>query len=79
MTLCISPLGRTYRNISVLNASGVVQQRAAHDFDRPLHVVSDKRKRKAAPEEAAAAEAPRPGFFWRLSRERRRSLERRGR
>ena len=27
---------RTYRNISVLNTSGQVQQRTAHDFDRPL-------------------------------------------
>ena len=37
---------RFFRGISVLNASGIVQQRAAHDFDRPLHVVSDRRKRK---------------------------------
>eukprot|EP00966_Prymnesium_polylepis_P257566 5950260-Prymnesium_polylepis.1 len=29
---------RTFRGISVLNASGIVQQRAAHDFDRPLHI-----------------------------------------
>ena len=39
---------RTYRNISVLNTSGIVQQRTAHDFDRPLNVVSDRRKRKVA-------------------------------
>ena len=62
---------RIFRNISVLNASGVVQQRASHDYDRPLQVVSDRRKRKAAEPEAAA---PRLGFFWRLSRELRRSL-----
>ena len=37
---------RTYRGISVLNTSGIVQQRTAHDFDRPLNVVSDRRKRK---------------------------------
>ena len=55
----------------MLNASGVVQQRASHDYDRPLQVVSDRRKRKAAEPEAAA---PRLGFFWRLSRELRRSL-----
>ena len=26
---------RFYRNMSVFNVSGVVQQRAAHDYDRP--------------------------------------------
>eukprot|EP00966_Prymnesium_polylepis_P125508 2901719-Prymnesium_polylepis.2 len=44
---------RTFRGISdsVLNASGIVQhERAAHDFDRLLHVVSDRRKRKATAE-----------------------------
>ena len=37
---------RYFRGISVHNASGIVQQRAAHDFDRPSNVVSDRRKRK---------------------------------
>ena len=43
---------RLYRNISILNVSGMVQQRGAHDFDRPLYIVSDRRKRKRAEEEA---------------------------
>ena len=60
---------RFYRNMSVFNVSGVVQQRAAHDYDRPLDVVSDRRKRKAEP-----AEAPPVGFFWRLRADLRSSL-----
>lgn len=60
---------RTYRGISVLNASGIVQQRAAHDFDRPANVVSDRRKRKATPEDA-----PPVGFFWQLNASLRESL-----
>jgi hypothetical protein len=55
---------RTFRGISVLNASGIVQQRTAHDFDHPLLIVSDRRKRKTAgaePESDAHQEA---GFFW---------------
>lgn len=68
---------RCYRGLSIFNASGIVQQRASHDFDRPLHVVSDRRKRKATVEaEAQAQAAPQPGFFWRLPRELRRSLVR---
>ena len=55
--------------MSVFNVSGVVQQRAAHDYDRPLDVVSDRRKRKAEP-----AEAPPLGFFWRLRADLRSSL-----
>ena len=54
---------RTFRRISVVNASGVVQQRTAHDFDRPLTVVSDRRKRKATAPEPEKQEA---GFFWRV-------------
>ena len=50
---------RTYCGISTLNTSGIVQQRTAHDFDRPLAIVSDRRKRKATP-----VEAPKAGFFW---------------
>ena len=42
---------------------------SAHDFDRPLTVVSDRRKRKAEPEQQQKL-----GFFWRLSRELRGSL-----
>ena len=61
---------RTYRGISVLNASGVVQQRSAHDFDRPLRIVSDRRKRKATTEQPKFE----GGFFWRLSEELRSSL-----
>ena len=52
---------RTFRGISVLNASGIVQQRTAHDFDRAITIVSDRRKRKAT------SESPPPqkdGFFW---------------
>ena len=54
---------RTYRGISTLHASGIVQQRTAHDFDRPLNIVSDRRKRKASAEAQEEA-APKPGFFW---------------
>ena len=58
---CYWWIARFFRGISVMNASGIVQQRAAHDYDRPLLIVSDRRKRKATPEGA-----PTPGFFWTL-------------
>ena len=61
---------RAYRGISVFNASGIVQQRSAHDFDRPTRVVSDRRKRKATPEPPVLT----GGFFWTLSRELRHAL-----
>ena len=54
---------RTFRRISVVNASGMVQQRTAHDFDRPLRIVSDRRKRKATTPEP---EKQQEGFFWRV-------------
>ena len=64
---------RTYRHISVMHASGIVQQRTAHDFDRPCRVVSDRRKRKADGDEPPA----RGGFFWdHLTDDQRRSLTR---
>merc|ERR1711965_600157 len=73
-------VSRTYRNIAVHNQAGIIEQRGTHDFDRPLNVLSDKRKRKATPEAEAEAEAarqrPQPGFFWRLSRELRHALVR---
>ena len=53
---------RTYRGISVLNASGIVQQRTAHDYDRPMLVVSDRRKRK----EVGDVVPQKAGFFWRV-------------
>ena len=56
---------RTYRGISVFNASGIVQQRSAHDFDRPSRVVSDRRKRKQTAEPPPEFTG---GFFWTLSR-----------
>ena len=61
---------RTFRKMSVFNVAGVVTQRGAHDYDRPVKVVSDRRKRKAT------AEAPQftGGFFWRLSKELRIAL-----
>ena len=46
-----------------------VQQRSAHDFDRPLRIISDRRKRKATAEAQDAAEQQPIGFFWRLSAE----------
>jgi hypothetical protein len=55
---------RTYRNIGVINVSGIVQQRTAHDFDRPLCIVSDRRKRKASAEAQIEAETQQAGFFW---------------
>jgi hypothetical protein len=64
---------RTYRHLSIFNVSGIVQQRGAHDYDRPLRIVSDKRKRRVT--EDAEAEQ-KPGYFWRLSRALRRSLVR---
>jgi hypothetical protein len=71
---------RTYRGISVLNVSGIVQQRSAHDFDRPVHVVSDRRKRKATEESRRKRKATEEspvfigGFFWRMAREMRHAL-----
>ena len=62
---------RTYRGISVFNASGIVQQRSAHDFDRPSRVVSDRRKRKQTAEPPPEFTG---GFFWTLSRALRHSL-----
>ena len=63
---------RFFRGVSTLNLAGLVQQRNAHDFDRPVLIVSDRRKRKRA--EEPAARAPKPGFFWRLSPEARSAL-----
>eukprot|EP00966_Prymnesium_polylepis_P136876 3162791-Prymnesium_polylepis.1 len=54
---------RTHRHISIINAAGIVQQRGAGDFDRPLPIVSDRRKRKATTPEPTQQ----LGFFWRLS------------
>ncbi|KAL1520481.1 hypothetical protein AB1Y20_022061 [Prymnesium parvum] len=51
---------RAYRHTSIHNVSGLVQQRTAHDLDRPLRIVSDRRKRKATPLE----ETESGGFFW---------------
>ena len=52
---------RTYRHISTFNVAGMVQQRGAYDYlgDRPLRVVSDRRKRKATGKAADEA-APQP-------------------
>ena len=47
-----------------------MQQRSAHNFDRPLRIVSDRRKRKATTEQPKFE----GGFFWRLSTELRGSL-----
>ena len=52
---------RTFRGISVLNASGIVQQRSSHDFERAVKIVSDRRKRKATSE---AQPEQKDGFFW---------------
>lgn len=52
---------RTFRKISTLNASGVIQQRTAHDFDRELTIISDRRKRKHSP---AEEERTPGGFFY---------------
>ena len=66
---------RTFRGISVCNASGIVEQRNGHDFERPLQIKSDRRKRKAGAE--APMELP-LGFFWRLASSMRHSLLRVG-
>ena len=55
---------RFFRGISVLNASGIVQQRTAHDFDHPLLIVSDRRKRKTAGAEPESDKRQEAGFFW---------------
>jgi hypothetical protein len=55
---------RTYRNSLIINVSGIVQQRTAHDFDRPLRIISDRRKRKATVEGQLEAETQAAGFFW---------------
>ena len=60
---------RAHRGILVHHVSGMVQQRGAHDFDRPVNVISDRRKRKKEPEEA-----PQVGFFWQLEEPYRDSL-----
>ena len=66
---------RTFRRLSVFNTAGCVLERSAHDFDTPLNIVSDRRKRKRTAEAAAEAAAPpRPGFFWRLEKAARHSL-----
>ena len=65
---------RTYRGIAVFNASGLVQQRVAHDFDRPARVVSDRRKRKATASPPEPPEKPALGFFWTLDTELKHSL-----
>ena len=63
---------RKHRGISVFNAAGIVQQRTTHDFDRPLMVVSDRRKRKAIESEEQGVQSV--GLFWRMSAELRSSL-----
>ena len=65
---------RTYRGIAVFNASGIVQQRSAHDFDRPARIVSDRRKRKTLERPPEQPERAPLGFFWQLSHELRHSL-----
>ena len=57
---------RTYRKISILNASGIIQQGSAHDFDRELKIVSDRRKRKAPSADTEPDEVRPCGFFWTL-------------
>ena len=46
------------------------QQRNAHDFDREVEIISDRRKRKKTPE----PEKKSSGFFWRLPIEARHAL-----
>jgi hypothetical protein len=54
-------LARMFRGTTVENISGMAQQARSHDFDRPLNVAHDRRKRK----EGASEEAPPAGgFFW---------------
>jgi hypothetical protein len=51
---------RTYRNATAENIAGMVQQAYNQDFDQPLNVSSDRRKRKSdAPEPSVGG-----GFFW---------------
>ena len=52
-------LARIFRNASAENISGIVQQRRNGDFEQPLNVASDRRKRKHD-----APEPSRGGFFW---------------
>lgn len=56
-------VARTHRGISVLNLSGIVQQRGTGDFERPLTIISDRRKRKSTGEQPEQPQ-PKAGFFW---------------
>ena len=67
---------RTFRGISVPNVSGIVEQRNAHDYDHPVLIVSDRRKRKAG---GGEPERRQEGFFWRLAVAARHALIRLGR
>lgn len=51
---------RAYRRSTTENYSGMVQQAYNHDFDLPLNIASDRRKRKAD----APDPTPTGGFFW---------------
>ena len=53
------------------SASGIVQQRTAHDFDREILIVSDRQKRKAPSEEPPRKTV---GLFWALATDLRNSL-----
>ena len=65
---------RTYRGISITHAAGIVQQRTAHDFDRPLNIVSDRRKCKVSAEAQEEAALKAGFFFSALTVELRQSL-----
>ena len=51
---------RTYRRATTENYSGMVQQAYNRDFDQPINVASDRRKRKAGTPDPS----PSGGFFW---------------
>ena len=53
-------LMRTFRGATSEAYAGMVQQAYNHDFDMPLNVASDRRKRKADTPDPT----PRGGFFW---------------
>ena len=65
---------RTYQKSSIHNASGIIQQGSAHDFDRELTIVSDRRKRKAPGADTEPEEVRPCGYFWTLGPKTRSAL-----
>ena len=57
-------VSRIFRNACAANLSGLTQQARAHDFDGPANVAHDRRKQKAAGDEAGGDDATAAGGFF---------------